>query len=274
MAESTSYVLGQSVRAARRLEIQDRQFAEPSERLLDDLALRPDDKVVELGCGPGSFTRRILARLGPAGVVVGVDAGSDMLEHAQAALAGAGPARFQPVQADVAKLGPWLAEANVIVGRAVLHHVPMAERMVGRLRATLPPGTRVGFIEPDFRTQLARIAYLEATGRPELAPLEVWARAINQLYQARRISSAVGATLGAAMTAAGYRNVRSAYHECPSDPLMVENMVMFYDEVRQPLEEYSILTVAEVDRQQELLRALTTERLPAAWGVYRVAATA
>jgi hypothetical protein len=34
MAESTSYVLGQSARAARRLEIQERHFAEPSERLL------------------------------------------------------------------------------------------------------------------------------------------------------------------------------------------------------------------------------------------------
>jgi ubiquinone/menaquinone biosynthesis C-methylase UbiE len=272
MAELTSYVLGQSARAARRLEIQDRQFAEPSERLLDDLALRPDDQVVELGCGPGGFTRRILARLGPSGVVVGVDAGADMLKHAQAALAGAGPARFQPEQADVDKFGSWLAGADVVVGRAVLHHVPMAEGMVGRLRATVPPGTRVGFIEPDFRTPLARIAYLEATGRPELAPLVVWARAINQLYQTRRISPAVGATLGSAMSAAGYRNVRTAYHACPSDPLMVENMVMFYDEVRQPLQAYGILSEEEVDRQQELLQALSAERLPAAWGVFRVVA--
>jgi trans-aconitate methyltransferase len=112
MAESTPYVLGQSDRAARRLEIQDRHFTEPSERLLDDLALGPDDRVVELGCGPGGFTRHILARLGPGGVVVGVDSGADMLMYAQATLVGAGSARFQPVQADVAKLGPWLAGAD------------------------------------------------------------------------------------------------------------------------------------------------------------------
>ena len=30
------------------------------------------------------------------------------------------------------------------------------------------PGTRVGFIEPDFRSLLGRLAYLEATGRSEL----------------------------------------------------------------------------------------------------------
>jgi hypothetical protein len=29
---------------------------------------------------------------------------------------------------------------------------------------------------------------------------------------------------------------------------MVENMVMFYDEVRQPLEAYGILTAVEVDQ--------------------------
>ncbi|HEV3438540.1 MAG TPA: SAM-dependent methyltransferase, partial [Gemmata sp.] len=73
MSNSTGYVLGQSERAARRLEIQDRHFAIPSELLLDDLKVRPTDRVVELGCGPGGLSKRILKRLGAGGVVVGVD---------------------------------------------------------------------------------------------------------------------------------------------------------------------------------------------------------
>src|SRR5437667_6714993 len=108
MSEAQGYVLGQSARAARRLEIQDAHFAEVSERLLDDLALRPSDRVVELGCGPGGFSRRILRRLGSGGVLVGVDSSKGLLEQARAALAGRGPARFEPVLADVAALGPWL----------------------------------------------------------------------------------------------------------------------------------------------------------------------
>ena len=56
MSEAQDYVLGQSARAARRLEIQDAHFADLSERLLDDLAPRPHDRVVELGCGPGGFS--------------------------------------------------------------------------------------------------------------------------------------------------------------------------------------------------------------------------
>src|SRR6266705_1878028 len=115
MTEPPDYVLGQSARAARRLEIQDAHFAEPSERLLDDLALRPEDRVVELGCGPGGLSRRILRRLGAGGVLVGVDCSEGLLAQARAALAELGPARFEAVAADVSGLGAWLDGADVVV---------------------------------------------------------------------------------------------------------------------------------------------------------------
>src|SRR3954451_15198895 len=75
------YVLGQSTDAARRLEIQDAHFGDISERLLDDLALRPTDRVVELGCGPGGFSRRILRRLGERGVLVAIDRTQGLLDQ-------------------------------------------------------------------------------------------------------------------------------------------------------------------------------------------------
>jgi ubiquinone/menaquinone biosynthesis C-methylase UbiE len=270
MNEANGYVLGQSARAARRLEIQDRHFAAPSEELLDALEIRPDDRVVELGCGPGGLTKRILRRLGPGGVVVGVDSAPGLLDQARASVASMGPGRFEPVQADISRPGPWLDGATVVLGRAVLHHVPMAELLLGRLRAILRPGTRMGFIEPDFRSPLARLAYLEATTRPELAPLRTWAMAINQLYLARRISPAVGATLAHTLESAGYRQVRSAWTECSTDENVIENMGMFYDEVRDTLASLDILTLAEIEEQQRLLTALPTDSLPAVWGLYRV----
>jgi ubiquinone/menaquinone biosynthesis C-methylase UbiE len=274
MSESAGYVLGQSERAARRLEIQDSHFAEPSERLLDELAPRPNDRVVELGCGPGGLSRRVLRRLGEGGVLVGVDATAALLEQARAALAGAGPARFEPVLADVAGLGGWLAGADVVVGRAVLHHVPMVEVMLGRLRTAVRPGTRVGFVEPDFRAPLGRLGYLEATGRPELAPLRIWATAINQFYQAHRLSPCVGASLARTLEWGGYRRVREHWSECPSDSRMVENILMFYDEVGDRLAELGILSAEQIKEQQRLLRALPADSLPPAWGAYVVACEA
>src|SRR5947208_2347230 len=117
MTESPGYILGQSERAARRLEIQDAHVAEQSERLLDELALRPQDRVVELGCGPGGLSRRILRRLGAGGVLVGVDSSEGLLEQARRLLAGVVSARFDPVRADVAELGSWLEGADVVAGR-------------------------------------------------------------------------------------------------------------------------------------------------------------
>ena len=271
MSSHQGYVLGQSTDAARRLAIQDAHFADTSERLLDDLALRPNDRVVELGCGPGGLSRRILGRLGKDGVLIGVDASDGLLTQARTMLA---DGRFVPTLADITTLGSWLDGADVVIGRAVLHHVPMAEFLVGRLRAALRPGTRVGFIEPDFRTPLARLAHLQATGRPELAPLGVWAVAINNLYLANRISPDVGATLAQTMRTAGYSNVRGEWSECRSDGMMIENMLMFYDEVRDRLAALGVMNVSDVVEQQRLLRALRADKLPAAWGIFRVACEA
>ena len=271
MTEARGYVLGQSERAARRLEIQDTHLAEPSERLLDELALRSQDRVVELGCGPGGFSRRILRRLGAGGVLLGVDSSEGLLTQARAALAGQGPARFEAIQADVARPGEWLAGADVVVGRAVLHHLPLAEVVLGRFRAVLRPGIRVGFAEPDFRSPLGRLAYLEATGRPELAPLRIWAATINRFYQASGLSPDVGASLARTLEFTGYHRVRGGWSEGRPEALMVENMVMFYDEVRDRLASLGILTAAASQEQQRLLQALPAESLAVAWGTHYAA---
>src|SRR5437899_10289869 len=127
MPAARDYVLGESERAARRLAIQDAHFGAVSERLIDDLAVRPGDRVVELGCGPGGFSRRILKRLGAGGVLVAVDSSQGLLTQAQANTAGISAARFDPVRADIAGLGPWLDGADVVLARTLLHHVPMVE---------------------------------------------------------------------------------------------------------------------------------------------------
>lgn len=270
----TGYVLGQSERAARRLELQDRHFAVPSESLLDALAIQANDRVVELGCGPGAFTKRIVKRLGSGGVVVSVDASATLLEEAKKTLAGSGPGRVEFVQADVSKPGDWLSGATVVTGRAVLHHVKIAESLLGRLRATLRHSTRIGFLEPDFRRPLTHLAYREATGSPELAPLMTFAKAINDLYAAWRISPAVGASLAPTMEDAGYSNVRHTWHPFATDESVLENMQMIYDEVRDTFASLGIITLAEIAVQQKLLAALTARvgSLPPVWGLHQVTA--
>ncbi|HEV3022744.1 MAG TPA: methyltransferase domain-containing protein [Pirellulales bacterium] len=265
-----AYALGTSASAARRLEIQDGQFAAISERLLDALNIRPADRVVELGCGAGSFTRRILRRLGPQGTLLGVDYSQGLLDQASKNLVGEGPARFELVLSDIRDVGTLVAGADVLLERTVLHHLTVPEALLGHLRRVLKPGARLGFIEPEFRALIARLAALESQGRAELAPLRRWAEGISRYYQACSLAPSIGATLGRSLEAAGYDQVRSVWSECATDAAAIENMLLYYNEVREKYVQLGIMTAEEIDRDQRHLASLSTDDLPAVWGMYCV----
>ena len=266
----SDYALGASADAARRLEIQDAQFANISERLLDKLRLQPTDRVVELGIGAGSFSRRVLRRLGSGGSFVGVDKTRGLLDQAAERIANISAASVELVLADISEPGAWLAGADMVVARTVLHHLAMPEVLLGRLRNALRPGARLGFIEPEFRALVGRLASLEERGQDELAPLLRWAEGISRYYQACGLSPTIGATLGRTLEAAGFEEVQSEWFECPMDANGIENMLLYYDEIRERYESLNIMTSAEVDRDKCLLASLPVERMPAVWGMYCV----
>lgn len=92
---------------------------------LADTPLRPSDRVLDLGCGAGDFTR-VLADLVSEGVVVGVDPQPSML--AQAATVAGANQRFAAGTAQA--LGDAVAgEApfDVVSSRATLHWIPAAD---------------------------------------------------------------------------------------------------------------------------------------------------
>ena len=261
------YVLGQNERAARRLEIQDKHFGEASENLLDDLAIQPTDRVVELGCGAGSLTRRVLARLGAGGVVVAVDTTSGLLDQATAALSGKGPGRFEPVSADVTSLGTWLDGANVVLGRAVLHHIPMAELFVGRLRARLRPGTRVGFIEPDFRSPLDGLPTWKRPDTRNSRASSVGTM-MNQLYLSRRISPAVGAPWDERWKPRDFGACDQVVWSATDAPV-IENMVIFTTRCATRYNRSAFRPLPKSMSRCDCSRSFP-EKLPAVWGAFRV----
>ena len=267
--DSFDYALGESAAAKRRLEIQDAQFAQVSEELLDNLHLRPIDRVVELGIGPGGLGMRILRRLGSEGVLVGVDYTRSLLDQAERNLARKGVGRFEPVLADIQQLGPWIHDADVVVGRTVLHHLPLAEVWLGRLLGAVRSGTRVGFIEPEFRVLLARIAAAQA--RDELETLRIWAEGIVRYYTLSDLSPGIGATMALALQSAGCRDVKYWWRETPTDQTVIENMLLFYEEVREKYCSMEIMTNEQIDEQKQRVAALPADGLPAVWGTHCVA---
>ena len=172
--------------------------------------------------------------------------------------------------ADISDVEPWLEQADVIVARTVLHHLAMPEVLLGKLRSVLPPGTRLGFIEPEFRALAGRLAELQQEGHAELSVFLRWAEGISRYYQACRLSPTIGATLARTLEVAGYENVACEWHECQMDANGLLNMLLYYDEIRERYESLGIMTAAEVERDKKLLAALDPATVPAVWGMYCV----
>jgi SAM-dependent methyltransferase len=134
-----------------RWDEQQREFMPEREprftALIDAVAAgagRPDPLVIDLGCGPGSLSARLLDRL-PAATVVAVDADPLLLALGQAAWAGRPGLRFAAV--DLRQAG-WAARlgldrpADAVVSTTALHWLTPAAlaAVYGEAAAVLRPG--------------------------------------------------------------------------------------------------------------------------------------
>jgi trans-aconitate 2-methyltransferase len=114
--------------------ISDPQF-EWSQEVIERLAVRPDETVLDAGCGSGRVTAELARR---AGRVIAVDASEGMVEKARERLGAEADVRV----ADLAELD--LGEqVDAVFSNAVFHWIPDHDRLFGRLHATLKPGGRL-----------------------------------------------------------------------------------------------------------------------------------
>jgi trans-aconitate 2-methyltransferase len=104
--------------------------------ILDRLALRGDEEVLDLGCGTGRVSAQLLERLGPQGRVVGVDGSAAMVAEATRLLGG-GRATF--LRQDLLELSVE-PPADAAVSSATFHWIADHDRLFARVRAALVAG--------------------------------------------------------------------------------------------------------------------------------------
>ncbi len=105
--------------------------------VLDRLAPKGHETVLDAGCGSGRVTRMLMERL-PRGRVIGVDAAPSMVEQARANLGEAADVRHVELTAlDLVE------EFDAVFSNAVFHWVGDHEALFGRLHDALRPGGRL-----------------------------------------------------------------------------------------------------------------------------------
>jgi SAM-dependent methyltransferase len=115
------------------------------------LQLRPDDAVLDVACGPGNTTRRLLPHLGPKARVVGVDTAATMLERA---VADTDDPRVEYVRADAARLPFDDGSFDAVTCHGALYLVDDAEAVIAEMARVLAPGGRVAILTSCHRGPL------------------------------------------------------------------------------------------------------------------------
>ena len=84
--------------------------------------LRSGDRILDLGCGAGNFTLRVLQEVSPLECHL-VDLSAPMLERAEARIRAAGVEIVSTYQTDLRQLAVAPESVNCILAGAVLHHL-------------------------------------------------------------------------------------------------------------------------------------------------------
>lgn len=110
-----------------------------AQRVIEDLALRGDETVLDAGCGSGSVTFDLAEKL-PRGRIYAVDASAEMITSLTRTIEERGEARITPMRASLTDFS--LPEpVDAVFSNAVFHWIPDDDGLFGSLfRATKPGG--------------------------------------------------------------------------------------------------------------------------------------
>jgi ubiquinone/menaquinone biosynthesis C-methylase UbiE len=160
--------------------------------------LGPGLDLLDVGCGPGTITRDLAARVAP-GRVLGLDRAAEVIAQATSQFDGDAPANLAFATGDVYALDLDAASFDVVHAHQVLQHLTEPVTALRELHRVLREDGLLAVRDSDYA------AFLWA---PRLRELDRWSALYHQVTASNGAEADAGRYLPGWVRAAGFRDLR------------------------------------------------------------------
>lgn len=172
-------------------------FGPIADLLVQPLAPRPGEAVLDVGCGRGAVTTRVADAVRPGGRVTGIDLSTGMLRALAADLSACGYDEVELLERDASDPGLPTASFDVVAASLVLFFLPDPAAALQAWRELLVPGGRLGFT--TFGTRDEVWSRIDAVFEAYLPPAVLDARTSGQAGPFATAEATTALTTGAGL---------------------------------------------------------------------------
>lgn len=145
----SGYLLAQGPNEVERLQKWGRIWEPEAEAMLDQIAIQPGWRCLDLGCGPMGILGALSRRVGPTGRVVGADINPQQLDAARELTQGEGLTNIEFVEADAFHTGLPRESFDLVHVRFMFSPLGKDQALMQELLALTRPGGVVVTQEAD-----------------------------------------------------------------------------------------------------------------------------
>jgi len=250
-AQSAAYPLGGTHTERERLLRQVKSYEPHARWLLDQIGVSSEWRAVDIGCGPIGILDLLSERVGPRGLVVGLEREPRFCEMAREEISKRGLRNVKIVEADALTSGLDRASFDLAHERLVLINVQAREALLTEMMSLLRPGGTVALEDVDNASWLCH------------PPHPAWDVLLNAFHTAFHGSGGdgfIGRRLPELLRSAGAQHVHTKVNVdiVPIGDYRRTHLVSLIDSVRGKVIDMDLISEKELQEHREaLLRHLT-----------------